>query len=207
MTPKKVAILRFSSIGDIVLISPVIRALYASGAYELHFVTKKAFAQVNLHNKYLEKQHLFDKDPKEILPLLKAENFDFVVDLQKNIRSRRLLNALNVKYASFPKLNVEKWLLVNFKIDRLPDHHIVDRYMKAIDSLKYQRDYQGLDFFTGTGDHVDLGKYSLSSGNYTVFVLGAAHMTKQAPDKILSVLIEKTKGEIVLIGCETSAYW
>ena len=48
MTPKKVAILRFSSIGDIVLISPVIRALYASGAYEIHFVTKKAFAKVNL---------------------------------------------------------------------------------------------------------------------------------------------------------------
>jgi len=112
MTPKKIAILRFSSIGDIVLISPIIRALHASGVYKLHYVVKKTFEQVNIHNMHLAKQHIFDKDPKEILSELKEENFDFIVDLQKNLRSRRLISALGVKHASFPKLNVDKWLLV-----------------------------------------------------------------------------------------------
>ena len=200
MTPKKVAILRFSSIGDIVLISPVIRALHASGAYELHFITKKVFAQVNLHNKYLTKQHLFDKDPKELLPILKELDFHFVVDLHKNIRSKRLVRALGVKSASFPKLNIEKWLLVNFKIDRLPEHHIVDRYMEAIQSLEHQRDHLGLDMFIGADQSVDLATYDLQPNEYSVFVLGAAHFTKRIPASILTTLIQRTQGKIALVG-------
>ncbi len=200
MTPKKVAILRFSSIGDIVLISPVIRALYASGAYELHFVTKKGFAQVNLHNKYLTKQHLFDKDPKEILPLLKEEGFHFVVDLHKNIRSKRLVRSLGVKSATFPKLNIEKWLLVNFKIDRLPERHIVDRYMEAIQSLEHQRDHTGLDMFMAPDLSMDLGSHDLQPNGYSVFVLGAAHFTKRIPGSILTDLIQRTSGKVALVG-------
>jgi len=200
MTPKKVAILRFSSIGDIVLISPVIRALYKSGAYELHFVTKKSFAQVNLNNIYLTKQHLFDKDPKEILPLLKEQDFYFVVDLHKNIRSKRLVRALGVKSATFPKLNIEKWLLVNFKMDRLPEHHIVDRYTEAIQSLEHERDYAGLDMFIGEDQKVDLASNDLQANNYSVFVLGAAHFTKRIPSSILQTLIKRTQGKIVLVG-------
>jgi ADP-heptose:LPS heptosyltransferase len=200
MTPKKVAILRFSSIGDIVLISPVIRALHASGTYELHFVTKRTFAQVNLNNKYLKKQHLFDIDPKEILPLLKEQDFHFVVDLHKNIRSKRLVRALGVKSATFPKLNIEKWLLVNFKIDRLPDRHIVDRYMEAIQSLDHQRDYAGLDMFIAADQSIDLDIYDLQANDYMVFVLGAAHFTKRIPGSILKTLIQRTSGKIALIG-------
>ncbi len=200
MTPKKIAILRFSSIGDIVLISPVIRALHASGAYELHTVVKSSFAQVNIRNKYLAKQHLFDKDPKEILADLRSENFDFVVDLQKNIRSRRLIRALGVPHATFSKLNIDKWLLVNFKIDRLPNTHIVDRYMEAIQSLEHQRDYAGLDMFIADDQQVDLADYDLETDNYTVFVLGAALATKRIPSNILTDLIHKTQGKIALVG-------
>ncbi len=200
MTPKKIAILRFSSIGDIVLISPVIRALYSAGGYSIHFVTKRAFAQVNLHNKYLTKQHLFDKDPSEILQELKAERFDFVVDLQKNIRSKRLLRSLHVKSATFPKLNMEKWLLVNFKIDRLPDIHIVDRYMEAIQSLDHQRDGAGLDMFIASENQVNLADFGFKSADFTVFVLGAAHFTKRIPLSILKQLGQQVEGPIALLG-------
>jgi len=199
-TPKKIAVLRFSSIGDIVLISPIIRALHASNMYEIHFVTKRAFAQVNLHNKYLTKQHLFDKDPTEILSELKGEYFDFVVDLHKNIRTKRLIRKLGIPSAAFPKLNIKKWILVNFKVDLLPEIHIVDRYFEALQGLDYTQDGKGLDLFVGDENKVNLSDYSLESMKYTVIVLGAAHFTKRIPSIILEAILTHMNGKVVLVG-------
>ena len=198
--PKKIAVLRFSSIGDIVLISPILRALSLVNSYEIHFVTKRAFAMVNIHNKNVSKQHLFDKDPREILKELKEESFDFVVDLQKNIRSKRLRRLLKCPSSTFPKLNVKKWMLVNFRMDLLPDMHVVDRYFEAVHSLEHKRDGAGLDMFVGPENKVQLNKYRLEKGAYTVVVIGAAHFTKRIPSFILKDILEKTKGKVALIG-------
>lgn len=200
VTPIKIAVLRFSSIGDIVLISPILRALQASNTYSVHFVTKRAFSQVNLHNKNIKKHHLFDKDPREILSDLKAESFEFIVDLQKNLRSRRLVRLLNVKSATFPKLNVKKWMLVYFKWDSLPDIHIVDRYFEAIQSLDYKRDGQGLDMYIGEQNHVNTEQYGLKALDYTVVVLGAALYTKRIPEDILKEILAGIDGKVALIG-------
>jgi len=200
ITPKKIAVLRFSSIGDIVLISPVIRALHACRLYSIHFITKSAYAQVNLHNIYLTKQHLFDKDPREILSQLKAESFDFVVDLHKNIRSKRLVRSLAVKSYTFPKLNVQKWLLVNFKINRLPDIHIVDRYFMAVQQLKAANDGKGLDMFIDPVHKMGVVDHGLAANNYTVVVLGAAHFTKRIPSALLDQIIPYIDGMVVFLG-------
>jgi len=200
ITPKKIAVLRFSSIGDIVLISPIIRALNAYSGYNVHFITKSVFANVNLHNKYVSKQHLFDKDPREILPQLKAESFDFVVDLHKNLRSRRLVRALDVNSSTFPKLNIEKWLLVNFKINRLPDIHIVDRYFMAVEQLNALNDGAGLDMFIDSTNHIHLSDYELAPNSYTAIVLGAAHFTKRIPISLLEKILSQLKGNVALIG-------
>ena len=199
-TPKKIVVLRFSSIGDIVLISPILRALHTVNRYDIHFVTKRRFAQVNLHNKYVTKQHLFDKDPREILNKLKDESFDYVVDLQKNLRSKRLLGQLSCSTATFPKLNIKKWLFVNFKIDWMPDVHIVDRYFEALKSLDHNRDMSGLDMFIGQENEVNLVEFGLEEGRYTAVVLGAAHFTKRIPKSILEAVLDKMKGKVCLIG-------
>jgi len=39
--------------------------------------------------------------------------------------------------ATFPKLNFRKWLLVNLRINLLPDRHIVDRYFFALKNCRY----------------------------------------------------------------------
>lgn len=199
-TPKKIAILRFSSIGDIVLISPILRSLYQANKYDIHFVTKRTFALVNLNNKNINKQHLFDKDPREILADLKSESFDFVIDLQKNIRSKRLTRLLKCPSSTFPKLNVKKWLLVNFKIDLLPDVHIVDRYFYALQGLEHERDESGLDMFIGPENEMDLSAFGLEEGTFTAVVLGAAHFTKRIPESILEKILDKIEGQVALIG-------
>jgi heptosyltransferase-2 len=85
---KKILIIRFSSIGDIVLTTPVIRCLKTQlPEAEIHYLTKKQNQSLLQENPFLTRTWLYEKNFKELLPLLKAEKFDFIVDLHKNFRS------------------------------------------------------------------------------------------------------------------------
>ena len=133
----KFLILRFSSIGDIVLTTPVIRGLKQQVPNaEVHFLTKSAFEPVLKHNPYIDKLHIFSENPVECLKELANEKFDAIIDLHHNQRSfwvKRKLRSTST--FSFRKLNIEKWLLVNFKINRLPALHIVNRYLETVKSF------------------------------------------------------------------------
>ena len=132
----KILIVRFSSIGDIVLTSPVIRCLKQQlKDVEIHYLTKENFKSVVELNPNIDKLHTFKKDLKPVLNQLKKEKFDYVIDLHKNIRSFRVKLALGCKSYSFKKLNFEKWLLVNFKINHLHKKHIVERYLEKVENL------------------------------------------------------------------------
>ena len=144
----KVLIIRFSSIGDIVLTSPVIRCLkqQAEGEAEIHYLVKKIFSPVLAANPYISKIHTIDDKVSEAMPALKEEQFDYVIDLHNNIRSamvKKGLSAKGGKRGSFTvnKINFQKWLLVNFKINRLPDVHIVDRYMETVKHFGIKNDF------------------------------------------------------------------
>ncbi|MGV3705115.1 MAG: glycosyltransferase family 9 protein [Arcticibacter sp.] len=196
----KILIIRFSSIGDIVLTTPVIRCLKEQLAgVEVHYITKKAFESVLKFNPYIDKLHLLDGSIGEQIGTLKAEKFDFVVDLHHNLRTLRIKRALGVRSASFDKLNIAKFLLVNFMINRMPDVHIVDRYMETVASLGVKNDGKGLDYFLGDD-------YSLeqmlpeSHQDYTGFVIGAQHATKRLPLEKIIRICEQTDGPIVLLG-------
>ncbi len=147
-------IIRFSSIGDIVLTTPVIRCLRQKFPdAEIHFLTKKNFLPVLIHNPYLTTIHTINKEIDEIETILKAIQFDAIIDLHHNLRTLRLKQALKpVKAFSFNKLNVQKWLLTNFKINVLPKKHIVDRYMATVKSFGVGYDGKGLDYFIGEDD-------------------------------------------------------
>ena len=148
----KILVLRFSSIGDIVLTTPVVRALaqQVPGA-EVHFATKPAYRGLLEPNPYVAKVHVLSGSLRELVRELRAEKFDFIVDLHHNLRTRLIKLQLNVKSAGFDKLNRQKWLLVNFKINTLPNIHVVDRYLAAAASLGVKNDGQGLDYFIPEG--------------------------------------------------------
>ena len=199
---KKILIIRFSSIGDIVLTSPVVRCLKKQiPNSEIHFLTKSSFKSVLANNPYLTKVWTFSNDLDEVLPALKLENFDFVIDLHKNIRSRKVVLTLGVKTFAFDKLNIQKWMLVNLKINKLPAIHIVDRYLKTVASLGVLNDNQGLDYFISDADIVPSNKIpdKFHSG-FVAFVIGAKHATKVFPVNKLLEVIEQLDMPIVLLG-------
>ncbi len=195
----KVLIIRFSSIGDVVLTTPVIRAIAQQTDFEVHFLTKARFATVLHHNPYISKVYTIEEKLDEVLTYLKKEQYSYLIDLHKNLRSFRLRRALGVPAYHFPKYNIEKWLLVNFKVDKLPDSHIVDRYFEAAAPLSVKKDEKGLDFFLGLEDQVNIPK-SIQKEEYLVFVLGAAHFTKQIPIELFKKVIPLLKQPIFLIG-------
>ena len=114
----KILILRFSSIGDIVLTTPVVRCLKKKyPAAEIHYATKKSFHSILKHNSYLTKIHLLEDSVIQLVSELKTEKFDYVIDLHNNQRTFLIKLLLGAKTFSFIKINFEKWLMVNFKIN------------------------------------------------------------------------------------------
>lgn len=197
----KILILRFSSIGDIVLCSPLLRGLHHHGGIEVHFVCKTKFVDCIRHNPYVQKVHTFDQDIDEIIPQLKAEKFDYIIDLHKNIRSSKLKWALKKKSFTFNKINIEKWLKVNFKWDVLPDVHIVTRYFETLKFLGISYDKQGLDYFISQEDEKVFDNLPESfKGKYMVMVVGGAHFTKQIPLNILQKILDHSATPMVLLG-------
>ena len=198
---KKVLVIRFSALGDLVLITPVLRVLKLQAGMEIHVITKDAFRPLLLPNPYVDQVWTIRNGLKEVIPALKAERFDHILDLHKNLRSLRIRLALwTVPATGYFKANWAKWLMVHLKIDRLPGNHIVDRYLGAARALAVQPDGRGLDFFIPEEHQVNVRTLGLEPFTYTAFVIGAAHFTKRMPEEKLLEVIGKIPGKVVLIG-------
>ena len=199
----KVLIIRFSSIGDVVLTTPVIRCLKKQlyGENEVHYLVKKEFATVLENNPYIDKLHVLDDNRNELLEELESEGFHYIVDLHKNIRSFYFRKRLKSLAFDFKKLNVKKWILVNFKIDLLPDIHIVDRYFEAVKALGIENDGEGLDYFIPESDLIDVSKkFHQLKNEYIAFPIGGAHEGKKLSQHKLIELCTMIDHPIILLG-------
>lgn len=199
---KKILIIRFSSIGDIVLTTPVIRCLKTQQPdVRIHYLTKKSFVTLLENNRYIDIIHHIEKDVHEIADELKKENFDIIVDLHNNLRSFQVKWMLKKPASVFKKLNFRKWLLVRFKLNIMPSIHVVDRYMQTVEHLGIKNDGKGLDYFIPPKDEVELKTLPLlHQSGYTGFVVGAKHYTKQLPLEKLISICRKINQPIVLLG-------
>jgi len=201
----KVLIIRFSSIGDIVLTSPVIRCLKLQTGAEIHFLTKTSFKSILTTNPHISKVYTIQKRVGEVLPNLRQENYDSIIDLHHNLRTFLIKRRLFfVKSYSFKKLNFEKWLLVNFKINRLPKQHIVDRYLETVKPLDVKNDGQGLDFFLN--EKAIKKQFPLLEGargrkkQYIALPIGAGRKTKALTIPKIVNICQGINYPIVLLG-------
>ena len=198
----KFLIIRFSSIGDIVLTTPVVRCLkqQVAGA-EVHYLTKKGFGQLLDQNPYVDKLHYLGEDFTEMIDALRREKFDVVIDLHRNIRTLRVRRALGVPGHAFRKLNLEKWLVTSFKWNRLPDLHIVDRYLDTVAPFGVRNDGQGLDYFMPPGTRsADMILPAAFHQGYVALVAGAAHATKRIPVEKMKEICRAIDCPVVLLG-------
>jgi len=104
----RLLIIRFSSIGDIVLTTPVIRCVKQQiPGVEIHFLTKLSMKEVTEANPYIDHFHYLDQDINALIPALEKQSFDAVIDLHHNQRTWRIKRALGVKAFSYKKLSIQ----------------------------------------------------------------------------------------------------
>lgn len=203
----KFLIIRFSSIGDIVLTTPVVRCLkkQVRGA-EIHYLIKPQFKMVMEPNPYIDKFHLLQKDWDNMIEELKEEKFQFIVDLHHNLRTLRVKNALDVPSFSFNKLNIEKFVFVKLKWNVMPKVHIIDRYMETVEPFGVYNDGEGMDYFIPEKDKVQLKDIPASHhAGFISIVIGASFYTKKLPIYKLQELCKKIDHPIILLGAKEEA--
>lgn len=200
----KILIIRFSSIGDIVLTTPVMRCLKNQLGATVHYLTKKQNKSLVEHNPNIDKIHVLeDSGLLQLIEILRQEKYDHIIDLHHNIRTALIKFCLFRPSHTFAKLNFQKWLMVNFKKGG-PCQHIVDRYLETCSHLGVKNDGKGLDFFWDKTKeryfNQQLDNLCLVPFNYTVLAIGAAHFTKRIPLVKLKELVTVLSGKILIIG-------
>ena len=198
----KILILRFSSIGDIVLTSPVVRCLKQTftGA-EIHYCTKRRYEELIAHNPYIDTCHYLDDSLNELVDQLRREEFDFVIDLHNSLRTRIIKYRLGKRAFTVDKINIRKWLYVRFKANIMPPVHIVDRYMNTVNWMGVTNDGKGLDHFIGDDDYVFISQLPPThQSGYVAYAMGGQHATKRLPVARMIDLCRKIDRPIVLLG-------
>jgi ADP-heptose:LPS heptosyltransferase len=193
---------RFSSIGDIILTTPIIRCLKQQVKdAEIHYLVKKIFFPVIKANPYIDKIYQLDNNYGSLISDLRKENLHYIIDLHHNLRTLRLKSGLRILSFSFNKLNLKKWLLVNLKINRLPDIHIVDRYFQTVRLFDVVNDHQGLDYYIPLEEEILISDLPDEYRHgFIIIVIGAKHFTKQIPDDKLIELCNHIESPVILLG-------
>ena len=140
---------------------------------------REEYADVIKLNPHIDKKLLFKKGDKgniDLIEQLSANSYELVIDLQNNLRSKKVVSSLKTNSVKFDKRSFDKFLLVNFKINKLREApQIPVRYSNTIQNLKL--DEQGLDLFTDKFANEELS----GKNNLIGFCPGARHFTKRWP--------------------------
>ena len=198
----KVLVVRFSSIGDIVLTTPVLRGLKEQiENIEIHYLTKKQFAPILQKNPRIDKIYTIDNHIDELVDDLKKEKYAIIIDLHNNLRTKSLKFKLRRPSKSINKLNWKKWLFVQLKINTMPRKHIVDRYFETVASLGVKNDQKPCEYFISENDEVNVTeKLGVLPNEFVAIAIGAQFKTKKMPKELLVKIISKLKEPVVLMG-------
>jgi len=177
---------------------------------EVHYLTKASFRPLLEANPYIDKIHCLGgglggggagDDLSAGIETLRREDFDYVIDLHHNLRTLKVKRGLGKAAFSFDKLNIQKWLLTNFKWNRMPDRHIVDRYMQTVAGFGIRNDGAGLDYFIPAADELKPNDIPTAhQAGYVGLVIGAALPTKKLPYHKLEEICEGARHPMILLG-------
>lgn len=193
----KILIVRFSSIGDIVLTTPVIRSVKNQLQAEVHFLTKYQYHSLIVNNPNLDKVYYLNDSIFQTLKDLRKENYDYIIDLHNNLRSSFLIT-LGVPVKRYFKSNFKKFIYINFGINNLRNEHVVDRYMRTVNFLGVKNDNKGLDYFMSADTTVDFN----TDQKFIAWCIGASQIQKQLSAKQIYDVCSKFELPIILLGGE-----
>jgi ADP-heptose:LPS heptosyltransferase len=197
----KILVIRFSSMGDIIYTTPVVRCLKKQipGA-EVHFLTKPAFKYIYDNNPYVDKLLLLKPTLFETIRDIKAEHYDYIIDLHNNVRTTLIKINAHVKSSTYKKQPVRKWLSLKFHLKLVKPIHLVERYMQAVSFLGVKNDEQPIDYYIKADHQIKQLLPASHQNDYVVFIIGATHFTKRMPNEKIINICREINHPIVLLG-------
>jgi lipopolysaccharide heptosyltransferase II len=207
-----VLVVRFSAIGDILLITPLLRAIRARHpGSRIAVLTKDQYLPLLSHNPYVSE--VLGIAPGEGLRAMadriRSVRYTHLLDLHGNLRSQALRRLAPGPWRSYAKRWLARTLLITVKRDTYrAEIPVAERYFEAAEDLDVVPDGGPPDFFIGEDADQEAAERlaSLQLGQERPVVAmapGAAHATKRWPMEHwvdLARRITPTGADVVLLG-------
>lgn len=195
MNISKILIIRFSSIGDIILASPLIRSIKSTyPEAQIDFLVRKDFADLVKYNPHLTNIIEFDsshnfKGLTKLAHRINKEKYDVVIDIHNSLRSRyiRFKSGASQKFI-INKRTIARFLLINFRWNVY--NNVLSNAQKYIDTaspLSVKDDGNSLEIFIPADIQSQVASKlnGLQLKNYKV-IIGAAPSAKHNTKKWLA---------------------
>jgi heptosyltransferase-2 len=197
----KILVIRFSSMGDIIYTTPVVRCLKKQlPDAEIHFLTKPAFRYIYDNNPYLDQLLLLKPSLQDTITEIKNNRYDYIIDLHHNLRTAIIKLQAGVKSSTYQKQSVRKWLSLKLKLRLVKPIHLVDRYLKTVKFLGVQNDHQPIDYYVKASLKVSDLLPASHRDHFVAFIIGATHFTKRMPNEKIVSLVRQINHPVILLG-------
>ena len=206
---QKILIIRFSSIGDLVLISHFIRNFHQQyPSCDIHLVIRSEFKSLYVFHPVVRKIWCFEKgDLKKLIGNFRKENYDIIFDLQGNLKSR-FISAFCTSVPVFRTHmhRLRRFLLVRYKLNTYKNIEPVPlRHLKIAQKFDVKDDQSGLELFVAK-NIIESIESRIPTSPFVVLAPGASRNTKRWPvDKYIEISYYlQDKGiQVVLLGGES----
>ncbi|MGQ9559684.1 MAG: lipopolysaccharide heptosyltransferase II [Candidatus Oleimicrobiaceae bacterium] len=215
--PQRILVIRFSSIGDIVLTSPLVRCLSRRfPEAEIDFVTKERFADLVRFSPYVRQVFVLSegggwKALRRLSRLLRERHYHLVVDVHKNFRSYYLRLGLGARrVVSYRKWRWARAVLIMTKRNLYPGvFPVYRRYLAAVAALGVEDDGAGPELYLDPSARARVRKLLGEAGFLShplkvAIVPGAGFFTKRwLPEgfaEVADALVARHGSAILLVG-------
>lgn len=204
----RILVIRFSSLGDVILTTPVLAAL--RGRYpqaHIAYLVMDTCAEAIEGDPHIDEVIRFDKNHHRGLLSLKAftrrlKGFDLIIDLHAKLRSRIITGLMPGRVLRYHKRAWWKALGVHLGLIRYrADAPIVATYFNALAPLDIPVGPEALSFSFSKADAERVAAHA----GAVVLAIGAANATKKWPIDHFARLGEVIEAPIVIVG--GSADW
>ena len=209
--PRNILIVRFSSIGDLLLTTPLLRAIRTRHPdSRITFVVRTDMADTLRRNPRISELITWHRGSSltALARTLRAEHWTDRLDLHGSLRSQALRRLVGGSWTGYPKYRLRRRLLIATR----GKHggalgHVAERYFAAARHLDVTPDGKPPEFFTS--EHADaaanafLTQHRLGHDRPLIaFAPGAAHFTKRWPEQHWVALAHQLAAthDIVVLG-------
>jgi lipopolysaccharide heptosyltransferase II len=199
----KILVVRLSSIGDIVLATPLIRCLRNKFPdAQIDFILKEKYSEILSANPYISNLILFDGDFFKALKKIKSEKYNVIIDIHKNFKSFLLTFFSNAKVLKYKNHLVKKFLLVEMGINLYKEKiSVSDMYLNSVESLGVSDDNKGLNFFIDEKINSKVGFLSEAYiGICPVSIWKTKRWLSESFIETARKILEKNNFEILIFG-------